>query len=137
MAESTLTSVPLFRDLPQKSIKRIERFARPRHFNAGDKIVSEGEEGLGFYMIQSGKVHVSRGGAALADLHEGEFFGEMALLDAHRRSATVTATEPTDCLVLMRSDFVAELEGNADLAIELLAIVSRRLHDANTRLAEL
>ncbi len=128
--------VPLFRDLDRKALERIERAARQRSFKAGEAIVKEGDEGVGFYLIASGKVSVTRGGTQLNTLGAGDFFGEMALLDNHRRSATVTATEPTECIVVHRADFVAELRANPDLAIDLLALMSRRLRELDEKLGE-
>ena len=130
-----LKNVPMFRDLNKKALERVEKIARERTFNAGDVIVKEGDEGVGFFLITSGKVAVSKDGHPLGSLHDGEFFGEMALLDNYRRSATVTATEPTKTLAMLRSDFVAELRANADLAVEMLQLMSRRVRDADERLA--
>ncbi|MEO6397925.1 MAG: cyclic nucleotide-binding domain-containing protein [Tepidiformaceae bacterium] len=130
-----LVQVPMFRDLNKKALERLERIARQRSFSAGDVIVKEGDEGVGFFLITSGKVTVTRDGRDLNSLGQGEFFGEMALLDNYRRSATVTAAEATKCLALLRSDFVAELRSNADLAVEMLVLMSRRLRDADERLA--
>jgi CRP/FNR family cyclic AMP-dependent transcriptional regulator len=135
IAES-LANVPIFRDLPRRAMERLERIARERSFKAGDEILKEGDEGVGFFLITAGKVAVTRGAAALATLKTGDYFGEMALLDNHRRSATVKATEPTVCLALLRSDFVAELRANADLAIEMLALMSRRVRELDQRLAD-
>lgn len=132
----SLARVPLFRDLNRKALERVERTARARAFRAGEEIVKEGEEGVGFYLITSGSVSVTRGGVQLNTLGAGDFFGEMALLDNHRRSATVTASEATECLVLHRADFVAELRANPDLAIELLAHISRRLRELDEKLGD-
>ena len=133
--EETLAAVPIFRDLPKKSLSRIAQFARKRSFRAGDVIFKEGEEGVGFFMVTAGQVGVTRGGADLAKTGEGGFFGEMALLDNHRRSATITALEDTECLAIMRSDFIAELRANADLAIELLGVLSQRIRALDEQLA--
>lgn len=130
-----LTTVPMFRDLTKKALERLERIARQRSFSAGEVIVSEGDEGVGFFLITSGEVAVTKEGKELSTLGANEFFGEMALLDNYRRSATVTATEATKCLALLRSDFIAELRSNADLAVEMLVLLSRRLRDADARLA--
>jgi len=97
--------------------------------------VKEGTEGVGFFLITSGKVSVSRGGVDLASFGAGEFFGEIALLDNYRRSATVTAAEETEVIALLRSDFTAELRGDAELAVRMLVLVARRLHNADERLA--
>lgn len=130
-----LQSVPLFQDLPRKSLERIEKFARPRHFQAGDVIFREGEEGVGFFLVVNGKVEITRAGTPIAEVGDGGFFGEMALLDNHRRVATVKATAPTECLALMRSDFLAELRNNPDLAVEMLGVMSRRIRELDERLA--
>jgi CRP-like cAMP-binding protein len=133
--EETLQNVPIFRDLPRKSLDRIAKFARARSFRAGDVIFREGEEGVGFFLVSKGKVDISRSGTNIAQIGDGGFFGEMALLDNHRRSATVTAVSDTECLAIMRSDFLAELRNNPDLAVEMLAIMSRRVRDLDERLS--
>ncbi len=130
-----LVHVPMFRDLNKKALERLDRIARQRTFNTGDVIVKEGDEGVGFFLIASGKVAITKDGHELGTLGVNEFFGEMALLDNYRRSATVTATEPTKCLALLRSDFIAELRSNADLGVEMLVLMSRRVRDADERLA--
>lgn len=132
-----LVKVPLFRDLDKKGFERLEKMARVRKFNAGDKIVSEGDEGVGFFLINTGEVSVARGGTNLATLRPGQFFGEMALFDNYRRSATVTAVGPTECIAMLRSDFVAEVRANADLAIAMLSVMARRVHEADERLAHI
>ncbi len=130
-----LKQVPMFRDLNKKALERLERIARQRAFNAGDVIVQEGAEGVGFFLITSGKVSVTKEGHELGVIGPDQFFGEMALLDNYRRSATVTATEPTKCLAMLRSDFVAELRSNADLTVEMLVLMSRRVREVDEQLA--
>lgn len=130
----SLANVSLFRDLDKSSLKRLEKVVRERNFRAGETIVSQGDEGVGFFLIDSGRVSVTRDGTDLATLGPGDFFGEQALLDNYRRSATVTATEDTSTLAIMRSDFVAELRANPDLAIEMLGVLSRRLREVEDKL---
>lgn len=132
----TLRNVPLCQDLPSKSIDRIAKFARSRVFQADETIVKEGDEGVGFFLVTKGKVDITRGGTSIAQVGEGGFFGEMALLDNHRRSATVTAIGEVETLAIMRSDFLAELRNNADLAVELLSVLSKRVRDLDQKLAE-
>ncbi|GAB4329307.1 MAG: hypothetical protein Kow0010_13570 [Dehalococcoidia bacterium] len=130
-----LAQVPLFRELPKKAIERIEKLAHPRTFEKDHVIVKEGDEGVGFFLITSGRVQVTRGDTTLASLGPGEFFGEMALLDNYRRSATVTAAEPTETIALLRSDFIAELRSNPDLAESMLKLMSRRVRELDEKLA--
>lgn len=132
----TLARVPMFRALDRRALDRLERITRQRSYKPGDAIVREGDEGVGFFLITRGKVDVVRGGTHLNTLGEGDFFGEMALLDNHRRSATVRATEPTTCLAMLRSDFLAELRANADIGVEMLAYMSQRLRELDARLAD-
>lgn len=136
VTRSALAQVPLFQDLDEKALGRLERLTRERAFGTGEVIVKEGDEGTGFFLITSGKVVVTREGTELSVLGVDEFFGEMALLDNYRRSATVTAKEPTTCLAMLRSDFIAELRSNGDLAVEILALMSRRVREADRRLAQ-
>ncbi len=131
----SLKQVPMFRDLNKKALERLERIARQRSFNTGDVIVQEGAEGVGFFLITSGKVSVTKEGHELSTIGADQFFGEMALLDNYRRSATVTAIEPTKCLAMLRSDFVAELRSNADLTVEMLVLMSRRVREVDERLS--
>jgi CRP-like cAMP-binding protein len=132
----SLAQVPLFRDLNKKALERIERIARPRTFRAGEDIVKEGDEGVGFFLLTKGAAEAVRGDTHLASYSPGDFFGEMALLDAHRRSATVRAKEPTECLVMSRWDFISEVRNNPDIAVEMLAVMSRRLRDMDARLQQ-
>jgi CRP-like cAMP-binding protein len=67
-------------------------------------------------------------------LGPGEFFGEMALLDGRPRSASVTATEETQCLVLHRWDFLRELRKNPEIGIAMLSVLSGRIRATNEAL---
>jgi CRP/FNR family transcriptional regulator len=136
MAEitETLATIPLFNDLPLKTLKRLERITRTRDFMAGEVIFHEGDEGVGMYVIVEGEVKVTRGEAQLATLGPGDFFGEMALLDHFRRSATITASKQTTCLSVSRWDLISELRENPDLAIAMLQHLSRRIRELDQRL---
>ncbi len=133
-ASHQLGDVPLFKDLNKKAIERLEKVVRDRTFKEGETIVTQGDEGVGFFMITDGSVKVTRDGMELATLGAGEWFGEQALLDNYRRSATVTAVSATRTLAVMRSDFLAEVRANPDMAVEILAIISRRLREVEDKL---
>ncbi len=133
--QDALARVAMFRDLNKKQLGRLERITRERTFKAGGTIIKEGDEGVGFYLLMSGSVDVTRGGSQLATLGAGDSFGEMALLDNYRRSATVVAKDDVAALVMLRSDFMAELRNNADLAVEMLVLMSRRLREADEAIA--
>jgi CRP-like cAMP-binding protein len=103
-------------------------------FDAGDEIVRQGDEGIGVYIVVAGRVEVMRDGHSLASLGPDAFFGEMALLDNYRRSATVRAVEPSRCLVIPRADFLAELHSNNELCFDLLVHMSRRVRELESAL---
>ena len=129
-----IRNVPLFADLDDKALGRLENFARERSYDTGAEIVRQGEEGVGVFVILEGSAEAIRDGQKLADFGPSSFFGEMAILDHYRRSATVRAVEPTKCLAIPRSDFLAELRGNNDLCLKLLVHMSRRVRELDEAL---
>ena len=138
--EEALAAVPLFSQLTRKDLGRIGRAVVERKYKAGETIVKEGEQAVAFFMITKGKIEVITGAGTkksvlVATMGHGEFFGEMSLLDGVPRNATVKASTDTECLVLSRWDFVAELRTNPHIAVAMLPILSKRLREATDRLA--
>lgn len=131
--QELLASVPLFAKLNRKTLDRLDRILVEREFPAGKDIVTEGDVGAGFFLIKDGSVDIMRGDTKLDTLKKGDFFGDMALLDGHPRSASVRANETTDCLVMTRWDFMAEVRTNPDIAIELLEHLSMIIRDLQQR----
>ena len=86
-----LKSVDLFSQIPGEDLAEVALIAREESCEPGEEVFSEGEDGDALYLVLSGKVRVHRGDRLLAVLGERECFGEMAILDAAPRSATVTA----------------------------------------------
>lgn len=134
--QDTLANVELFSELEKDDLERLAKVIVSRNFKAGDVIVREGELGVAFYVIASGKVEVVKGLGTgneqhLAEMHDGDFFGEMALFDNQVRSASVRAVEDTDCLVLTKWDFNAELATSTTIAHAMFKILSRRIREAN------
>ncbi len=136
--EEQLASVDLFAQFTRKDLTRIGRAVVERAYKKGDTIVKEGEQAVAFFVVSKGKVEVTKGTGAkkqkLSVLGPGSVFGEMALLDGGPRTATVVALEETECLVLSRWDFVAELRTNPHMAVAMLPIISKRLRKADERL---
>lgn len=132
-----LRAVPLFRGLPALSLERVAAHALPVSYRSGEVVFRQGDPGLGFFVMLSGRVSISYGGKEVAQLAAGGFFGEMALLDSYPRSATVTALDDTRCLSVKRSDFLRELRAQPDLALEILAILSKRIRDLDERVQQL
>jgi CRP-like cAMP-binding protein len=134
--EETLARVELFSELESDDLDRVAKVCVTRTFETGDTIVREGELGVAFYIVAKGKVEVVRGLGSgneqvLASMGEGDFFGEMALFDNEVRSASVRAAEPTECLVLTKWDFNAELTTSPSLTHAMFRILARRIREAN------
>jgi CRP-like cAMP-binding protein len=125
--EKEIKGVPLFSELDDADIKRIGKVVVPRTFAKGSAIVSEGEQAVAFYIILKGKVEVRKGSNALATLSNGEAFGQYSLLDGYPRSTNVVALEDTECLVMTRWDFTAELQTNPSIALKMLPVLSKTI----------
>ncbi|RKZ14374.1 Crp/Fnr family transcriptional regulator, partial [bacterium] len=92
----------LFNGLSENALKEILEKGVYKTFKQGETLIKEGEAGDEFFVIIKGKVEVSSRGSVIAVLGDGEFFGEMALLEGVKRSATVRAIEDTEVFILNR-----------------------------------
>jgi CRP-like cAMP-binding protein len=110
-------------------------------FKAGETIISEGSEGSTAFLIISGSVEVSVGQGAkakvLGTLGAGEVFGEMSLIEAGPRSATVKAVADTECVVTSYDEFVASIQDDPERAILFMKTLVRRLRLMNDKLASM
>lgn len=126
-----LNSIPLFTGLDKSNLELIARIIVTRQFEKGATIVEQGDNGIGFYIIESGKVEVFKERAGekvkLNDLGPGAFFGEMALFEETTRTASVVAAEPTTCYIITRWHFTSAIADNPSIAVQLLPIVVRRV----------
>jgi nucleotide-binding universal stress UspA family protein len=136
-----LAQAPLFAALGQEDREHLGETARIRTYQPGEFIVREGEMATGCFIIASGQVEVVRGvqsahATILATLGSGEFFGEMAVIDDHPRSASVRALEATECVMIGRAEFLETLERRPQIAVQMLPILVRRLRRADSRASE-
>ena len=92
MDVSLLKTIPLFADVSDEKLSQIAPFATTDEFADGEVVVKEGGYSNHFYAIEEGTAKVERGGDHLADLGEGDIFGEQGLLEHSERTATVTST---------------------------------------------
>lgn len=125
--EEQLARVWMFSRLERDDLTRMGKVVVPRAYKTGETIVSEGDRGVAFYMVVSGKVGITKAGEALGEFGPGGSFGEMSLLDGYPRSATLTALEDTECLVMTAWDFTAEMKANPSIAIAMLPELSKRI----------
>ena len=102
---SDLASVPLFASLSESERAEAATWFEVKDVGPAVRLVGEGATGLSFFVVSEGAVEVTAGGGIVASLGPGDFFGEMALLGAGRRTATVTTIAATRVLVLFGDDF--------------------------------
>ena len=112
-----------------------------RNYAAGEKIFAEGEIGAEMFIIQTGKVRISKRSTdtekTLVVLEDGDFFGEMAVIDKGPRSASATAVDEVKCIVLNEELFEQQMQNNARIVKKILKNMSARLRDANKQIENL
>jgi CRP-like cAMP-binding protein len=126
--EKQLASVPLLAGLRTRVRRRLAEIGKRRTFAAGETMVKEGETGTALYIVLSGSARVEQRGAPIGQIEAGDFFGELALIEEHPRSATVVATEATDCLLFPAWEFTALLEEHPEIALPIMRKLIQRLH---------
>jgi CRP-like cAMP-binding protein len=127
-----LAELPLFAACTKKELQAIAKLSTQRDVPAGKVLAREGAPGKEFVIVLDGTAVVDRGGRQIATLGPGEHFGEIALLDAHPRTASVTASTPMSIAVVGAGEFTELLEEVPSLAIKVtrgLARMIRQLRD--------
>jgi CRP-like cAMP-binding protein len=130
-----LAKVPLFKELKGRQLERLGQTMVSHDYQTGQDIVTQGESGVGLFVIVSGEaevIHIRTDGskAVVNVLGETDYFGELALLTEGARTASVIATQPTQCLVLTRWNFLAVLKGDAEMAVSILEEMAWRFRTA-------
>jgi CRP/FNR family cyclic AMP-dependent transcriptional regulator len=125
--------VPLFADLDRKELQGLANSMKERTFRSGQTIASEGQSGIGFFLIAEGTANVSQGGEDRAKLGPGDYFGEIALIDDGLRTASVTADSELKVYGLTSWEFRPLVESNASIAWKLLKTMAVRLREAEGR----
>lgn len=122
-----LKAVPIFGELSQRELKTLALTAKLQSFDVDAVICREGHSGIGLHIVETGEVEVSVGGEVRRQMGPGAFFGEIALLDGGRRSATVVARQPTTTISLTAWDFKALLDKHPEIGTKMLPELCRRL----------
>lgn len=133
---SLLAGAPLFADLPEDEQARLAALLRRRPYARGATIFLRGDPGASLFLIESGRVKITLTSdegkeVVLALLGPGDVFGELSLLDGEPRSADAVALEPCQLLLLAREDVLRVLESRPRVALNLLAVLARRLRRDN------
>jgi CRP/FNR family transcriptional regulator len=135
-----LRAVPVFSDLGEDELARVADVAVPRQFVAGEVVFREGDESSTCYVMRHGRAravreHPDGRSITLANFGPGDIFGELAMFDDERRSATIETLEDTEAIAILGGDMRRLLSEHAEIAVKMLASLGRRLRETNERLA--
>ena len=134
-----LKRIPLFADMSEYDLHQIDQITTERRYDKGEVIIEENTAAERFFTIFRGKIEITKkfedGEQFVLGVHsDGEFFGEMAILDEGPRSATARALEPTTVLEISRADFETLLYTAPVLAFTIMRALSSRLRDTGALL---
>ena len=137
-----MQSVALFWDLNDEELGYISEKMVSRQYDTGNYIFLEESDGEQCFFVVKGSVKITRLSkegreVILAMLNQGDFFGEMSLIDGESRSANVIALEKTEVLTLNRKDFLIVLHDYPKIAIQLLKELASRLRKSDRHIASL
>jgi CRP/FNR family transcriptional regulator, cyclic AMP receptor protein len=135
-----LARVPVFETLGADDLDQVARVAVPRLFEAGEVVFREGDESDTCYVVRSGharavRAHPDGRTITLASFGPGDIFGELAMFDNERRSATVEVTDRVEAVAVLGADMRRLMHEHSDLSAKLVIALGRRLRAANERLA--
>jgi CRP/FNR family transcriptional regulator len=137
-----LRGVPLFSSLEDDELIQIAEVASPDRFEPEDIVFREGEFSTNCYVIRSGhawalREHSDGRVITLARFGPGDIFGELAMLDNERRSATIQALDELEVIVFLGPEMRRLLGEHPEIAVKLIASLGQRLRETNERLAGL
>lgn len=135
-----LTRVPVFSTLVPADLQRIAELAVPREFEPGQVVFREGDSSDTCYIVRSGRARAVREHSdgriiTLATFGPGDIFGELAMFEDERRSATVEAIEPTVAVAVLGPDMRRLMNEHPGIATRLVIALGRRLRESNERLS--
>jgi CRP-like cAMP-binding protein len=135
-----LARVPVFSTLHPADLRRISELAVPREFDPGQVVFREGDSSDTCYIVRSGRARAVREHSdgrtiTLATFGPGDIFGELAMFEDERRSATVEAIEPTTAVAVLGPDMRRLMSEHPGIATRLVIALGRRLRESNERLS--
>jgi CRP/FNR family transcriptional regulator len=134
-----LARVGVFSELGRPELEHVAEVAVPRSFGAGEVVFREGDESNTTYVVRSGHARAVRQHSdgrvlTLANFGPGEVFGELAMFDSDRRSATIEAIDDLELLAILGADMQRLMREHPDIAVKLVVTLGRRLREVNDRL---
>ena len=132
MALEALRSVPLFASLDDDAARELRSLLSDKTVPQNTRLFRQGDKGDAMYLIESGRVRISirdddEQELTLAELAQGDFFGEMSLIDGRQRSADAKVIEDAQLAILSRDAFLSFVRTSPDVALEMLAALTDRL----------
>jgi serine/threonine protein phosphatase PrpC/CRP-like cAMP-binding protein len=138
LKREVLGRMPLFARLSDRELLRVMQAVEVRSYDDQAVVIREGDKGDELFIVLSGKVSVSRGGETLTRLGAGEHFGEMALIRAVPRSASVSSDGGAELIVIRRTDFFELLRSEHEIAVKMLwqflGVLADRLDQTSSEL---
>ena len=131
-----LKGVPLFAGVKDRDLGRLAKVLSERTFAEGEAITTEGQSGVGFFVIEHGNATVSLKGEIIRTLGPGDHIGEIALIDEGPRSATVTASTDLRCRGMAAWEFRSFVQEHPEVAWALLQTLASRFRETQARVAD-
>ena len=133
--------IPIFKTLSDSDLNDLIGSLRLKSLKQGQTLFWKGDEGTALYIVKKGTIKIvlpSTGGDEIivTMFSEGDFFGEMALLDGEPRSADAVAIEPSEVFVLSRNNFLSFLQSNVNAIESILSLLSKRLRKTDDLLED-
>jgi CRP-like cAMP-binding protein len=132
MTLEALRSVPLFASLDDDAARDLRNLLSDKTVPQNTRLFRQGDKGDAMYLIESGRVRISirdddDAEVILAELAQGDFFGEMSIIDGRQRSADAKVIEDAQLAILSRDSFLSFVRNNPDVALEMLSALTDRL----------
>src|SRR5258708_1491395 len=132
MTLEALRSVPLFASLTDDAAKDLRSLLAEQNVPNNTRLFRQGDKGDAMYLIESGRIRISitdhdKKELTLAELAQGDFFGEMSIIDGRQRSADACVIEDSRLAILSRQAFLSFVRANPDVALEMLTALTNRL----------
>jgi len=132
MTLEALRSVPLFASLDDDAARDLRSLLSDKRVPQNTRLFRQGDKGDAMYLIESGRVRISirdddEQEVILAELAQGDFFGEMSIIDGRQRSADAKVIEDARLAILSRDSFLSFVRSNSDVALEMLSALTDRL----------
>jgi CRP/FNR family cyclic AMP-dependent transcriptional regulator len=138
--EELLKRVPLFARLGRRGLRTLAGLCMPREYPSDTLLITEGDTGLGLFILTSGRVEVYKGEGEgriqLAELERGAILGEMSLIDDQPRSASAVTLEPTNCLLITRGSFQTLVKKDPEIAWCVVPTLADRIRELQQRMME-